>query len=165
MIIRATCGFGLLTFASPALAYSTCSAAIEMQKDAADMQWSSQFQQSVWTDGTAKWPGKEATRWSEIGPRGGGRKYRTFHREVMQPPVRDREQTIQLKAIVTRVSSDGRYSGDYSVNKVTYICEARGGEWRILDQIVHQRNDFVNERAAAAFEESGGWDGVIETKL
>ena len=164
MIIRAMCGFGCLTIASPALAFSTCYDAIVAQKEATDMQWSTQFEESVWMDGTTKWPGTAALHWPEMGPRGGGRKYHTFHREVRQSPIRNSRQTIRLKAIVTRVSSDGRYSGEYSVNKVTYICEAREGEWRILNKIVHQRNDFVNEKAAAAFTESGGWDGDTETR-
>lgn len=164
MSLRTVFGLSTLAISSTAHATSTCLEAVQMQREATDMQWGTQFFEAVWPDGTTKWPGRKANRWADIGgPIGGGKKYHTYHREIRVSPIQNVRQTIRLKAIVTRVASDGRYSGDYTVNKITFRCESRSGEWRILDQIVHQRTDLVNLRAAAAFRASGGWDANAET--
>jgi hypothetical protein len=124
---------------------NSCVRVIEKWRDAVDCQVSELIEPLTWSDGFTSWPTLPRQKWSEIQMTGGCPKYSTTLREWQVAPVRGNRQIVSVKEITRRVDFDGQYTGDYSVNKVTYTCERRGGQWRIFSQDVTRRDDFVNK--------------------
>lgn len=91
-------------------------------------------------------------------------KYRTYLREIEVGAVNGRRQSVDLKVITTRVNIHGQYSGDYVATKVSYVCERRDAEWRVLRRKFHSSEWFVNEDARQAFERSGAWGRNLEAQ-
>lgn len=136
---------------------SDCLSVVRAFTRASDCQETEAFQQAVWYDGFSERPGEGRHSWSAVSLNGPCPKYATTLREIRQSPVAGNRQRVRLKAITRRVAFDGRYSGDYSVTKETFVCERRNGHWRIFSQSVSSRNDGINQRAAEEFERTGGW--------
>lgn len=132
-------------------------------RDAADCQISELYHQLYWEGATSTWADGSEHAFADARLLGPCPKYRTYLREVEVGPIAGNRQTVHLKSITTRVTFGGRYSGDYTVSRVSHVCERRNSEWRILSSTVHSRNDLVNEAAAAEFRRTGGWDGDLST--
>ncbi|WP_284124147.1 hypothetical protein [Parerythrobacter aestuarii] len=137
----------------------SCMEAIKALRYAGDCQNNGLFHELYWPGAVRVAAGGEPSPFANARLFGPCPKYRTYLRDLRKAPVVGNRQTIRLKSIVTRVATDGRYSGDYSVFKVSYTCERRGKEWRVLRQDIFTRGDFVNARAATEFERTGGWEG------
>ena len=138
---------GLISSAASATPNS-CLDVIHAWRDAVDCQTSEAITSLTWDDGYTEWPTLGRDKWSDIKMSGPCPKYSTTLRELRVLPVTGTHQVISLKAIARRVDFDGKYYGEYSVSKVKYVCERRGGQWRILSQEVTKHTDLINKMTA-----------------
>ena len=138
---------------------------VRQMRDAIDCQNTQLFGEVIWPDGHLVSSDGNRTRFADARLNGPCPKYRTYLREIRVLGASANRETVRLKSIATRVAFDGRYSGDYTVAKMEYVCERRKGRWAILSQSWLTRQDFLNQNAAAEFRRSGGYDSDPETEL
>ncbi len=150
----------------PAMAQdaTACLNRIQAMRDAVDCQNTAGYRNVTWHDGYTEFADGRRSSFLEARLNGPCPKYRTFHREIRTSFPSANTQIVRLKSISTRVAFDGRYSGDYTVSNMEYVCERRDGRWGIFSQTWLSRNDLVNENAAADFRRSGGYDRDLETE-
>lgn len=149
-MLRSLCFFGLMAFVPTQLSAEvsrSCEDTIREYRQEIDCQTTEAVQSLVWP---------EAHELYNLVLSGPCPTYRTYLREVRAEPVQASRQIVRLKEIVTKVSADGRYSGDYSVYKSKYVCHYRQGEWRISDRQIISRFDGVNQEAVRQFRRTGG---------
>ena len=162
--MRIMLGLCSMLIASPSVAQvsSPCLDLIYDLRDASDCQNTELYREITWFDGYSISVDGDRRDFADTQLNGPCPKYRTYLREIRMSSKSTDRATLRLKSITLKVAFDDRYSGDYTVAKMEYVCERREGRWAILSQRWLSRNDLINEQAAAEFHRNSGYEGNSE---